>query len=59
MEWSLIPGVTFTGQEGDLYEFDVEAMLPDFVKTSLNAFKVTIKLVSCGSPTVITPITPP
>ena len=23
MEWSLIPGVTFTGQEGDLYEFDV------------------------------------
>ena len=48
MEWSLRPDVSFTGQEGDLYELDVEAMLPDFSNTMLHAFTVTIKLAYCG-----------
>ena len=59
MQWSLIPSGPFTGLEGESYKFDVHAMLPDSVNTSLLAFSVTIKLVGCGDPTVITPVSPP
>ena len=44
MEWSLNPGVTFTGKEGELYEFEVEAMLPDSANNKLHVFSATIKL---------------